>query len=114
MTRIDADAALLTDLGARIQRRRHELDLTREEVASHAGIGLSTVQRIEGGQSTQVVSLLRTLRALELPLAVDDLIAAPDLSPLRELERPGRTRRRASRRARPETAEGGWSWGDER
>src|ERR1700730_5651211 len=88
------DAAVLQELGARLERRRIDADLTQAELAEEAGVSKRTVERIEAGHSTDFVLLIRTLRALKLFDTLDQLV--PDLpqSPLVLLKSRGRTRRR--------------------
>ena len=108
-----AEASFLATAGARIAQRRLARNLTRPELAERAGVSLSTLKRIEGGCSAQVLSLLRVLAALDLPASVDALIPPAERSPLEELDsgRAARPRRRASkRRATPPRDH--WTWGD--
>lgn len=112
LPRQSSNDAFLGELGARIQRRRLELDLTRELLADRAGVGVSTLQRIEGGRSTQVVSLLRVLGALGFQPQVESWLPSSERSPLGELERGGRERRRASRRRTVARDDRDWTWGD--
>ena len=80
-----ADASFLATTGARIEERRLARNLTRGELAERAGVSLSTLQRIEGGSSAQVMSLLRVLAALDIPASVDALIPPIERSPIEEL-----------------------------
>jgi HTH-type transcriptional regulator/antitoxin HipB len=56
-------------LGAALRARRRTLDLTQEELADLAGVGLRLVHEVEHDKDTvQLVNLLRLLRALGLHL----------------------------------------------
>ena len=112
------DAAILKELGARLERRRVDSNLTQAELAEEAGVSKRTVERIEAGHSTDLVMLLRVLRALKLIEGLENLI--PDLpqSPITLLKHRGRERKRAghprtqSRRTGTLRTESPWKWGE--
>ena len=54
----------LRDLGDDLSTWRRLRQLTAAEVADRAGVGVSTVQRLEGGQGATLENLLRVARAL--------------------------------------------------
>jgi transcriptional regulator with XRE-family HTH domain len=110
------DAAVLHEFGERLERRRIDADLTQAQLAEEAGISKRSVERIEAGDSTDFVMLLRVLRQLKLLEALDQLV--PDLpqSPLVLLKGRGRARKRVGRprgklddRAQPKPAPP-WKW----
>lgn len=112
------DEAVVRELGRRVAGHRVARNLTQGEFAELAGVGRSTVQRIEGGESIQLTSFVKLLRALERLDALDAVLAAEIRSPLAELERERRRRRRVRHGRRDEVraaeAEGAaWTWGDE-
>jgi transcriptional regulator with XRE-family HTH domain len=107
-----ADEAILVELGARLARRRLDLQLTQAEVAEEAGIAKRTLERIEAGASTQMTSLIRVLRVLDALPGLDSLLPETGPRPMDLLRRRGKLRQRASRRrsaARPALH---WSWND--
>ena len=106
------DAAVLQCLGARLERRRIDANLTQAALATRAGVSKRTLERIEAGQGCELVSLVRLLRVLNLVAGLEGLI--PDLppSPIEQLERRGRERRRV-RAAAPKAAPARtWEWGE--
>ena len=110
------DAAVLRELGARIARQRLERDLTQTELAREAGVDRTALQRLEGGESVTLTTLLRLLRALSLLENLETAVPAARPSPIELLETQGRPRRRARGREvrRREGDTGGWTgWGDE-
>lgn len=110
------DEVVLAELGARLARTRLERNLTQEQLATEAGVGRATVERIEAGQSTKVASVIRVLRVLGLLEGLDRLVPEPTPSPLERLKLRGKQRRRATgaRASRPRTEEPGpWRWGDD-
>ncbi len=111
------DEAVLSELGARLERTRLERNLTQRELAAEAGVERKAVQRIEAGESVRLISLIRALRALGLLDALDQLVPEPVPSPIELLKLHGKSRRRASGErhktapVRDNTAP--WHWGDD-
>ena len=104
-----SDTAALEVLGQRIARYRLNRNMTQAALAREAGISLPTVQRLEGGHSTQATNLIRVLRALQLLDNLDGLVPEPAISPLQQARMQGRTRQRASspRSQKPAST---WTW----
>lgn len=122
------DVAVLAELGRRLATHRLERNLTQAELATEAGVGQATVQRAERGESVQMTSMVKLLRALGLLPGLDAAVPESIELPIARLEREQRRgRRRASgaRRAGPKGSaddvvtgsEGSeqrrWRWGDE-
>ncbi len=96
------DSTVLAELGERLRSRRLERNWSQQELADRAGVGLTTVQKLESGRDTQLTSAIKVLRALNLMDRVDGLIPQATPGPIvrREMEALAakRTRRRAGRR----------------
>ncbi len=111
------DAAVLAELGRRLERHRLERNWTQADLAAKAGIGQATVQRAERGKSVQMTSMIKLLRTLELLSGLDVAVPESIDLPIAQLERERRrTRRRArgGRGGRPsELGEQPWTWGQE-
>lgn len=109
---------LLKEVGVRLARERLRRDWTQRELALEAGVSVSTVRRLEGGASTQLIPFLRILRALDLLAAFEELLPDPGERPLEALarEQRGAERQRASgrRRKRHPNSTEGWVWGEDR
>lgn len=114
---LSTDGAVLAELGRRLERHRIERNRTQAELAADAGIGRATLQRIEQGQSVQLTSMVKLLRALELLASLDAAIPPSIVLPIARLEREQRSEARRVRATRDEPsaepAETPWSWGDE-
>ena len=116
--RIDSaltDAAVLSELGTRLERTRLERNLTQRALAEEAGVERKVVQHLEAGDPTKLISLIRVLRGLGLLDALDRLVPEPLPSPIELLRLQGRERKRASG-ARGRTQEPPatpWRWGDD-
>ncbi len=107
-----SDEAVLIEVGQRIARRRIDLGLTQAEAAEEAGLGKRTVERVEAGSDTQVGTLIRLLRVLDLVDELNRLVPEPGPRPMDLLKLKGKERKRASS-GRSGRIEGGWQWGDE-
>jgi transcriptional regulator with XRE-family HTH domain len=120
ITQYLADEDVLAELGARLVRVRLERNLTQRELAAAAGVGRKAVQRVEGGESVTLTSLVRLLRALGLLEQLERLIPATAPGPIELLQARGQPRRRASGergsdKGSPARRPGSspWRWGDE-
>ena len=91
------DQAILTDLGARVQRERLNRNTTQAELADRAGISRTVIQNLEQGRGCTLAGLIRILRALDLLAQFDAFLPDPGPSPLQLARLAGRTRQRASR-----------------
>jgi transcriptional regulator with XRE-family HTH domain len=110
------DAAVLAALGGRLAEHRLERNWTQAELAAQAGVGQATVQRAERGESVQMTSMVKLLRALELLRGLDAAVPESIELPIARLEReqrPGRRRARARRARDADTPPQSWRWGDE-
>jgi transcriptional regulator with XRE-family HTH domain len=114
--KIDArmtDDALLKLIGERLARLRLSKNLTQEQLAEQAGLGLRTLQRLELGTSaTQLSGFIRICRALDLIERFEVLIPEATASPVARLKLHSRQRQRASRRKSEAAKPMKWTWGE--
>ena len=106
-----SDQVILAEIGQRVARRRIDRQLTQAELAREAGVGKRTVERFENGESSQLITLIRIFRVLDLLPNLDAMVPEPGISPLDLVALKGKTRKRVSKR-RKEVAEGDWQWKD--
>ena len=111
------DLAVLSEIGERLGRLRLNRNLTQAALAAEAGVSKSTIERLEKGESVQLTSFVRVLRALDLAEKLDLLVPEPSLSPMARLESQGKERQRASPPSRPNDPEEEgsaetWTWGE--
>ncbi len=106
------DEAILAELAGRLVQRRLELQLTQEMLAEQAGVSKRTVERVEAGATTQMSTMIRILRVLELLDRLETLVPEAGLRPMDLLKLKGKERKRASGK-RKSTDEMPWKWGDE-
>lgn len=106
------DEALLKLIGERLARLRLGMNLTQQQLAEQAGLGLRTVQRLELGMAaTQLSGFVRICRVLGVLDRFEMLVPEPLPSPVAQLKLRGRERKRASS-AKPAEPAGQWRWGD--
>ena len=107
------DGALLKLIGERLARLRLMKNLTQEQLAEQAGLGLRTVQRLElGAAATQLSGFVRICRVLGLVERFEEFIPEPAVSPMAQLKLQGRQRRRATGRKAATGKPGKWMWGE--
>ena len=98
------EQAVLSELGQRLARHRRERNWTQAQAASEAGIGQATLQRAERGESVQMTSMIKLMRALGLlgglDVAVPESIELPIARLERERRAPVRRRVRHGRTVR--------------
>jgi transcriptional regulator with XRE-family HTH domain len=110
------DRALQKRVGERLREFRLNRNESQQALASRAGIGKATLQRLEEGRSGTMVTFLRVLRALELTDGLDALLPVLGGGPLEEAGAAPRRRIRAGSKraaAEPRDPSGTWRWGDE-
>ena len=103
--------AVLQELGRRLARRRLDLGMTQADAAEQAGLGKRTVERIEAGGDTQMSTIIRLLRVMELMEELDRLVPETGPRPMDLLKLKGRERKRVVPK-RTVKRHGDWQWGD--
>jgi predicted transcriptional regulator len=106
------DDAILRELGMRFAQRRLELQLTQGMLAEQAGVSKRSVERVEAGATTQISTMIRILRVLELLDRLETLVPEAGVRPMDLLKLKGKARKRASSKRKP-TDDVPWKWGDE-
>ena len=114
--RIDSrmtDEALMRLLGERLSGIRLARNLTQQQLAEQAGLGLRTVQRLElGAVATQLSGFLRVCRVLGLVENLEGFIPESSVSPMAQLKQAGRKRQRATGRKAETGGVKKWTWGE--
>ena len=108
----DTAPGLQAEIGRRVAKLRLARNVTQQTLAREAGVGLRTLRRLEGGQSTSLDTFLRVVIALGCG---DDLVAALpayDIRPIERADGRGAERRRARPRSQ-DSRTAPWTWGDE-
>jgi putative transcriptional regulator len=89
------DPAILSEVGARVQRERLNRNIAQHDLALKAGISRRALHNLESGRSCTLLLLIRVLRVLDKLESLDALLPAPGLSPLQLAKLKGRERQRA-------------------
>jgi transcriptional regulator with XRE-family HTH domain len=107
------DATLLPLIGARIASQRVSANLTQEQLAQQAGLGLRTIQRLElGATATRLSGFLRVCRVLGLLDRLETFLPVAGPGPMAQLQSRGRTRQRVRARKTTITKPSAWKWGE--
>ena len=93
-----SDSVILAEIGQRVARRRIDRQLTQAELAREAGVGKRTVERFENGESSQLITLIRIFRVLDLLPNLDAMVPEPGISPLDLIALKGKARKRVLER----------------
>ena len=108
---LKTDKAILSELGKRLAQHRIDQNITQENLAKEAGISKRTLERLEAGESSQLLTFVRMLRALNMINLFEAALPEAVIHPV-DLLKIGKDRQRASSR-RKESSEEPWQWGDE-
>ena len=107
------DEVLLKLIGARLAGLRLARNLTQQQLAEQAGLGLRTVQRLElGAAATQLSGFVRVCRVLGLVEHLESLIPEPAVSPMAQLKLQGGKRKRATGNKTASAKSKKWTWGE--
>jgi transcriptional regulator with XRE-family HTH domain len=105
-------SALLADLGQQLEAYRISRNLKQAELAELAGVGRSTLVRMEAGKGGTIDSLARVMRALGLGERLLEIVPDAKLSPLDPRSETRKPRKRVRHAVRSNRG-GKWAWGDE-
>jgi transcriptional regulator with XRE-family HTH domain len=107
------DEVLLKLIGERLAGLRLARNLTQQQLAEQAGLGLRTVQRLElGAAATQLSGFVRVCRVLGLVEHFETLVPEPTASPMAQLKLQSRKRKRATGKKAAEGTPRKWTWGE--
>jgi len=93
-----SDKAIVYELGNRVKRSRLLKNYSQQELADRAGVGKSTLQKLEYGSSVTIKTFVQVLRALKQLDALENFIPEPGISPIELQKLNGKKRIRASRK----------------
>ena len=107
-----SDEIILEELGRRMARRRLDFQFTQAKLAEQAGVSKRTVERIEAGATSQMSTMIRVFRVLDLLGELDKVVAEVESRPMDMLKLKSAVRKRASS-VRKKQGSSEWHWGDE-
>lgn len=106
------DRFLMKVLGQRLAAQRLARNLTQQQVAEEAGLGLRTVQRLEQGAcAIQLTGFLRVIRVLGLIERMEVWLPEVEPGPIERLKMAGKARQRASGKQTIQAPKRPWTWG---
>jgi transcriptional regulator with XRE-family HTH domain len=85
-----SDTAILKRLGARLKAYRIARGMKQQELAAESGVGVSTIAKIENGQSVTFSLLISVMRTLGLLENLDLLVPEQKPSPMELLRIQGK------------------------
>ena len=85
-----SDMAILKRLGARLKAYRIAREMKQQELAAESGVGVSTIAKIENGQSVTLSLLISVMRTLGLLENLDLLVPEQKSSPMDLLKMQGK------------------------
>lgn len=111
------DKMILSELGQRLARVRKQQGMSQIKLAEEAGIGVATLGRIESGQSGQMDSWLKIMKALNMATSIDAFLPEKFDSPRAQVlsSQTSRSKKGAnsSNSNNNSVAENSVKWGDE-
>jgi len=114
ITALLTDDAILNEFGQRISKRRVELNMTQAEVAKKAGVSKRTIERVEDGASSQMLSIIKIFRVLELMDNLDRMVSEPSPKPMDLLKQKRKLRVRASKKLHNRDSTTLWKWNEDK
>lgn len=108
------DETVLQELGHRIAQYRISENRTQAWVAKEAGVGARTVERLEKGESVQMLTIVRVLRALNLLPLLNGAVPEPQARPMTLLQKNKTAGRKRASKQKTVAVGGPWQWGDEK
>ncbi len=97
-------------MGERLSRIRLARNLTQEQLAGEAGVGIRTIRNLEKGKGVSFDTFVRVLTVLGVQQNLEALLPDPMIRPVERLENRGKERQRASSQPKAESTP--WAWGD--
>ena len=93
-----SDTAILKKLGTRVKAYRIARGMKQQELADESGVGVSTIAKIENGQSVALSLLVTVMRTLGLLENFDLLVPEQKPSPIELLRTQGKQVKRVRTR----------------
>ncbi|MCC8045089.1 MAG: helix-turn-helix domain-containing protein [Clostridiales bacterium] len=111
ITGYESNQTILIEVGQRIKDIRIAMNYTQTEMSERSGVALSTISRIEHGESVNVENILNVLRVLDVLENLELILPEQTVKPTDMADKKSR-RLRASKK-RNEAASSQWVWGED-
>ena len=76
---------ILKELGERIKNARIKQNMTQNQLAKNSGIGKSTIERAENGESIQFLNIIKILKVLHCIHLLDMILPSTEPTPMQYL-----------------------------
>lgn len=105
------DDVVIAELKERCRRERLAQNMTQQDLAKRAGLGINTVRRYEGDEnySPSLETFIRIIRVLGALDVLEHVLPKRPLDPLN----PDVSERRRARPTTAKPAAGEWTWDDD-
>lgn len=80
-------AEVQSEIGERVRRLRLDRNLDQRDIAAKAGVSPRALRNLEGGNGSQLITLIRVLKALDALASLDAMAPTPTVSPMALLKR---------------------------
>jgi transcriptional regulator with XRE-family HTH domain len=113
MIEISTNTQIEQELGKRLKRRRLDMNLSQEEVATRSGLSRRTITALEHGEGSTLASLIAVLRALKSLHTLEHFLPDPGVSPMAMITAVRDEPRKYASKPRKTAPPTPWKWGDE-
>lgn len=108
------EQVILSELGQRLARVRKQQNMSQTKLAEEAGLGVATLRRIESGQSGQMDSWLKIMKALRMTASIEAFLPEKFDSPRAQVLSGKKGKEKGSKTtSKTKVAEGTVKWGDQ-
>lgn len=112
ITGYESNEVLLKELGQRIKDARIAANYSQSEMAERSGVALSTLARIERGESVTTENVLNVLRALGVLSNLEVVLPEQTVKPTDIAD--GKAKRRRVSRERNRSVSPEWVWEEDK
>lgn len=112
ITGYESNEMLLKEIGQRLKNTRIARNYSQTELAERSGLSLSTLVRIERGESVTMENVLNLLRALGMISNLEVLLPEQTIRPTDIVDQ--KPRRKRVSRSRKRSVNPDWVWGEDR
>ncbi|MCD8106279.1 MAG: helix-turn-helix domain-containing protein [Lachnospiraceae bacterium] len=112
ITGYENNQTILSEVGKRIKDTRIAMNYTQMDMSEHSGVALSTISRIERGESVNIENILNVLRTLDALANLELILPEQTVKPT-DLADKKPKRQRVSKK-RKEESSSQWVWGEDK
>ncbi len=109
----NSDNQIVSEIGERLKASRIRANLTQLQLSQQSGVAKSTVERAEKGESIQLLSLIKLMRALNCLGGFETLVPRSEATPLEYVISENKKRYRVRESSKKADKPHAFKWGDE-